>query len=110
MNESERQTLTAIIQNRIERLDIILKTGDVLGQQADKELAYDESVRLDNLSHQGVDENLYLIAKQELSQLKLNLKWLESEEAGECDECGDEIPIKRLLAVPTTRKCVNCAD
>lgn len=27
-----------------------------------------------------------------------------------CDECGTEIPVERLEAVPDTRYCVKCAD
>lgn len=110
MNDSERQTLRAIIDKRIKRLDLIIETNNVIEQQAKKELEHDESARLDNLNQQTVDDNLYLAVKQELYQLKSSLDWLNSSVAGECEECGCEIPIKRLIVVPTARKCVNCAS
>ncbi|WP_415713596.1 TraR/DksA family transcriptional regulator [Maridesulfovibrio sp.] len=29
---------------------------------------------------------------------------------GECEECGEGIPIARLLALPESRFCVHCAE
>jgi DnaK suppressor protein len=110
MNDSERQTLIAIIEKKIRRLNIILERGDVIKKQAKEELKHDESARLDSLNYQMVDESLFLAAKHEFNQLKSNLDWLNSSAAGECEECNCEIPIKRLIAVPTTRKCVNCTS
>jgi DnaK suppressor protein len=109
MNNSEHQTLIAIIEKRIKRLDIILETGNAIEKQAKEELKYDESARLDSLNHKTVDDKLYLAAKQELAQLKSNLDWLNSSVAGECEECSSDIPMKRLIVVPTTRECVNCS-
>lgn len=109
MRDFDRNLLIDKINAKIDRLKIILKSADVIEQQSKKEMQYDESVRLDNLSQQSVDANIYILAEQELSQLKANLKWLEGEDAGMCEECGCDIPIRRLLAVPTTRRCIKCA-
>lgn len=29
---------------------------------------------------------------------------------GDCDSCGEEIEVKRLLALPTVRTCIDCAQ
>ena len=110
MRESDRRLMIDKINARIDRLKIILNTGDIIEQKNNKEMEKDESVRLDNLSQQSVDANLYILAEQELSQLMANLNWLDGDDAGNCEECGCEIPIKRLLAVPETRRCINCAS
>ena len=110
MHEAERQTLTQVINSRIQRLNLILRAGDAIDKQVKKEIEYDESIRLDNLSQEPVDVNLYVLAEQELSQLKANLKWLDGDDAGTCEQCGENIPIRRLMAVPTTRRCINCAS
>ncbi len=109
MNEPERKTLIAIIEKKIKRLNVILENGNESEQHAE-DLQHDESARLDRLNHQMVDDNLYLAAKQELTQLNANLDWLNSPVAGECEKCNCEIPIRRLIAVPTTRRCVNCTS
>lgn len=110
MRDTDRQILAQVITSRIQRLNLILTSGEVIDKQIKKEQEYDESVRLDNLSQEPVDANLFVLAEQELNQLKANLNWLECDDAGICEECGVDIPIRRLMAVPTTRRCVNCAS
>ena len=36
------------------------------------------------------------------------LQRMESDDFGYCDECGENISKKRLMAVPLTRMCINC--
>ena len=46
---------------------------------------------------------------KELKQIdRLIQKITQDENFGICEECGEPIPIKRLLAVPETTLCVNC--
>lgn len=108
MRDSDRMSLESAIRTRIKRLDIILDSvnrdaSDKIDQQ------YDESVRLDNLNHAPVDAALVDHARLERARLKDNLGWINEIDAGLCEVCGSEIPIQRLLAVPTTRRCVKCA-
>ncbi len=48
--------------------------------------------------------------KQELVLLKRALHRAESGDYGLCEECGEEIPEKRLEIDPATEICVNCRD
>ncbi|WP_353115573.1 TraR/DksA family transcriptional regulator [Nitratidesulfovibrio sp.] len=43
-----------------------------------------------------------------LQVLRATLERLDDEDFGYCDDCGNEIPAARLLAVPTTTRCVHC--
>ena len=36
------------------------------------------------------------------------LQRMESDDFGYCDECGENISKKRLMAVPLTSMCINC--
>ena len=46
---------------------------------------------------------------RELKQLEKIVKRISrNEQVGECEECGDPIPLARLLAVPETTLCVDC--
>nr|WP_246480058.1 TraR/DksA C4-type zinc finger protein [Motiliproteus sediminis] len=49
-------------------------------------------------------------AQQELRALSKQLQWLDGDDAGFCDDCGDAIPLARLEAVPVTRHCIRCAE
>lgn len=44
-----------------------------------------------------------------LAEIELSLARMENGEYGYCGSCSEEIPEARLLALPWTRLCVNCA-
>src|ERR1700679_2962757 len=45
-----------------------------------------------------------------LSQINSALKRLEDNTYGLCEECGEQIPEKRLLVNPYFLTCVTCAE
>ena len=49
-------------------------------------------------------------ARQTLKVLKDALKALQEGRFGECVECGAEIEMKRLQAIPWTRYCIACQE
>ena len=93
MNFNERKLLKRNIDSRLERLQIIL--------DPDKEQ--------DAINDDSMNEALINIARHEKARLLANANWIETSEAGLCQSCGTEIPIQRLLTVPTTRFCIDCA-
>ncbi len=64
------------------------------------QLTYTEEL-LDNLSH--IEINL-------LKEIDLALKKIENGAYGVCENCGIEIPMARLKAIPWTRYCAKCAE
>ena len=59
------------------------------------------------------DEVIYGLnesAKTELIQIKKALERIENGEYGICQECGRQIPIERLKAIPYTSHCVECLE
>jgi RNA polymerase-binding transcription factor DksA len=106
MNTKKHNLLKRAINARLERLRTILSANNNHNQTDVRE---DESARLDKLSHIPVDDTLISIALQEQARLQANLNWIESDVAGLCQQCEVEIPIQRLVTVPTTRFCISCA-
>ena len=49
-------------------------------------------------------------ARRELQQIDRALARMDRGEYGTCTECGVEIPIERLRALPYADRCVKCAD
>tara|TARA_B100000686_G_C15866380_1_gene514336 strand:- start:26 stop:415 length:390 start_codon:yes stop_codon:yes gene_type:complete len=52
-----------------------------------------------------------LLQERELTRLEaieIALTRIDSDDFGYCDECGEEISKKRLLAMPLARMCINC--
>jgi DnaK suppressor protein len=46
--------------------------------------------------------------RQELDELEQTLERLEYGTFGLCEDCEEQIPLRRLRAVPTTLDCVTC--
>ncbi len=64
-------------------------------------------VATDNLEH----ELNYIFEERERDKLlNINnaLNRMKEGNYGECDECGDDIDVERLFALPFTRLCLDC--
>ena len=48
-------------------------------------------------------------ARQELSLVNRALERIESGTYNLCSQCGEEIALQRLRAVPYTNRCISCA-
>jgi len=58
-----------------------------------------------------VSNNYSLIERKtrELKQIELLIRKISKNDSfGECEECGNPIPLERLLIVPETALCVSC--
>jgi DnaK suppressor protein len=49
-------------------------------------------------------------AEQQLAQIDSALARLDDGQYGICLECGEDIPIERLKAIPSALYCVACKD
>ena len=48
-------------------------------------------------------------AEEELAQLRRAGALVEGGDYGRCRTCGRAIAVERLLALPSTRECIDCA-
>lgn len=48
-------------------------------------------------------------ARAQAEELRLAAQRVDQPGAGRCERCGTPVPFERLLARPTTRRCVACA-
>jgi RNA polymerase-binding transcription factor len=49
-------------------------------------------------------------SRQKLKALKEAFRALQEGRFGECAECGGEIELKRLEAIPWARYCIKCQE
>jgi len=103
MNSRDKSHIRQVIRDHIGELTLMLSEPreDTAGD--------DEAASLDLLANSEVDSAASSLASQNLRVLKENLAWIDGEEGGYCEDCGDEIASARLAAIPTTRVCVECA-
>ena len=65
--------------------------------------------RMDALQRQAIAQATERQRVQRLQRIEAAYRRLADGEYGICEECGDEIPDKRLAFDPTVHLCVNCA-
>ena len=89
--------------------------GELL--QSDDERYLDLAGRVHDVADQGtadllVDLNLASIDQhvEEIRDIEAALMRISEQSYGICEDCGDAIPLKRLNAYPTARRCVVCQE
>ena len=75
----------------------------------DEPLPQDFAEQAVELENQEVLEALDQEVGEEIRQIDQALARLESGDYEYCSACGDEIPEARLVALPTTKLCIDCA-
>lgn len=95
--------------------DEILKTSQNISdyKEMTKPEALDCAVgrvsRMDAINNKSVMKAALRQAEQKLIKLKYVLTQIDNEKFGLCARCGKEIPIGRILLMPESVHCVNCA-
>lgn len=109
MLEQDRLQLLALVEQRISDLQKMLSDSHSVANKKQNQEG-DAAANLDLTINASVDERILSEHKLELAQLTKNALWLKTDDAGECVQCGCDIPVARLKAVLTTRQCVACAS
>ncbi|MFC1494947.1 TraR/DksA family transcriptional regulator [Thermodesulfobacteriota bacterium] len=79
-----------------------------------KPIAPDKAIgrlsRMDAIANKSVMEFSFNKAENRLNKLRHVLSKVNSPDFGICIECGNAIPVGRLLIIPESQHCVNCAE
>lgn len=95
-----------------ERQAIIAKANKTLSEEA----TLDVSELPDEIDQASAEYNQSFIfrlrdrEKYYLSKIDKALQKIASGEFGTCEECGEEITVKRLEARPVTTLCIRCKE
>ncbi|MFN3918634.1 MAG: TraR/DksA family transcriptional regulator [Flavobacteriales bacterium] len=96
-------------------IDEIAKTEKLIieYQEMTKPVAPDVAIgrisRMDAINNKAVTESALRKAQEKLNKLKYVLSNIGSEDFGFCKKCKTRIPIGRILIIPESMYCVNCA-
>lgn len=66
--------------------------------------------RMDAINNKSVNEAALQQTEITLQKLKIALSKVDEHNFGKCYSCTNEIPLGRILLVPHSNKCVNCAS
>ncbi len=103
MDERLEQVHKVLIEQKREILKKIGGKKDKLDKQGGDFI----DIATDSLEH----ELNYIFEERDrgrLQNIEQALKRIKNDTYGECDECGEDIELERLLALPFTRLCLDC--
>ena len=110
MMHEEKQSIRKEIDLRVAKTK---KTIERLRDQIKPIEVNDGSVgritRMDAIQQKSMLEANLRSAEELLSKLERALDNLDKPHFGICAKCQKQIPLERILAIPETRFCVNCA-
>ncbi len=109
MTENERAEIGKAIQEKITELE--QRVTDL--EESTKPMGLDNAVgrlsRMDYINNKTIDEANLRASQTKLKALKRWLDLIDTEKFGKCTRCGKEINPKRLLFMPESTRCINCA-
>jgi DnaK suppressor protein len=111
MKEEELEQLKVKIGKKIKRVKADIEHLVELTQPIAPENALGRVTRMDAINNKSVNEAALRQAKLTLGKLEYSLQRIENNDPafGQCSQCGEPIPMPRLLLMPESDKCVNCA-
>lgn len=93
----------------------IAKTEQLIAEYKDlsKPVSLDNSIgrisRMDAINNKSITESALRQSEEKLSKLNQALDKVGTKDFGICIKCKQPIPLGRILLMPESSRCVNCA-
>lgn len=111
LQESERSTLRERLQRERKRLLLNAQEGLVRSMERDQDIVGRDSID-ESTAENILATELRLRDREKwlLGKIDKALERLEAGSIDECEDCGELIGLKRLLARPVTTLCIDCKE
>ena len=110
MESRDSERMRAILRAQRESIlekAIQAQTGDLEIDRDDAPDEMDVALAESNLSFAG---RIRERESERFSRIQNALERLDQGDYGDCESCGEEIGIKRLMAQPVATLCIDCKD
>ena len=109
MEQKDKKQLKVKLEN--DRRSVQEKIADLkeLTQPIAPENAIGRISRMDAINNKSVNEASLRAAQEKLNKIEKALTVIDEVDFGICVKCGREIPIGRLMIMPQSTHCVECA-
>jgi DnaK suppressor protein len=110
MTEEEKLQLREKMEAKLNELETSIEEL----KEASKPQGLDNAVgrlsRMDYINNKAISESQIIKAESELNGLNRWLSLYDIAKFGKCSRCGNEININRLLLMPSSSRCIKCAN
>ena len=110
MTKEELTNIERTIQEEIKKTLLSISNLEELTKPIAPENAIGRVSRMDAINNKSVNDAALVKAKQKLKNLEITLSNLKEPNFGICAKCNRTIPIGRIMLMPHSRFCVNCAQ
>jgi DnaK suppressor protein len=110
MQEADKEKLAGQIREKIETVKKDIDSYAELTQPIAPDDAIGRLTRMDAIGNKSINEAALREAKNTLAKLERALKMIDRPGFGTCIECEEPIPIARLMIMPESDMCVECAE
>lgn len=110
MDESRKDELRNKIEEELKGLKSSVASLEEQVKPVSPDASLGRLTRLDNMNNQAVARDSLSKAKVRILKLERALKRMDDPDFGYCEECGEEIPLRRLMLLPESTLCVGCAE
>lgn len=110
MEPEKREKLKNHIKERIEGLKEDIKSYQLLIQPISPDNAIGRLTRMEAINSKSINEAALNNAKQILSKSERALTIIDGPDFGLCRECEEPILFERLMIMPESELCVQCAE
>jgi len=109
MNNKNIKDIEIIINIEINKTQQSIKNYRELTKPIAPENAIGRVSRMDAINNKSVNDAALKKAEQKLKNLEITLSNINAPDFGVCAKCKKLIPIGRIMLMPHSRFCVNCA-
>jgi DnaK suppressor protein len=110
MQLQDKKKLAQQIREKIETVRKDIDSYAKLTQPVAPDDAIGRLTRMDAIGNKSINEAALREAKNTLARLERALKMIDRPGFGICVECEEPIPIARLMIMPESDMCVECAE
>jgi len=109
MRTEEKEKLSCQIREKIETVRKDILSYRELTQPVAPDDAIGRLTRMDAIGNKSINEAALREARNTLAKLERALKMIDRPGFGLCIECEEPIPLPRLMVMPESDMCVECA-
>ena len=110
MNKKDKSVLKAKILEEIEFLKLNIKSLEAMSKPVAPDVAIGRLTRMEAINSKSINDANLQSAKNRYSRLQSALNRIDDPHFGICIECEEPIPVKRLMIIPESLKCVECME
>lgn len=110
MNQAEKDQLRIKIKENLGKLEKDIEALVELTKPISPENAIGRVSRMDAINNKSVNEAALRLSKMKQAKLHHAISRIDTSGFGICTRCKNPIAPARLMYMPESSKCVNCAD